>query len=297
MAGTNGGAVRTRDGSSNNRRIKRELKVCRACICVKRRKGRVIRRRDIEATAAANEKRAAGVARGKQAERVHPRRLHVTLHSLARARARAPFLSLRIEPSRLRRRMIYLAFRPIGSSAEIITGSFRRVVIFRRNSFNSANPERNKFRCGRLFVYVCRCVCVCVPLCAPTAGGIYLLLQVDLLLVHWTTNRPSLGDQNTAGFRRKRQPAEPPRKIRVAIYRERNLQTNGGKLTLKCSATIPFGRPKELFKASCDSNIFQLSPFVLPAIPSVTLLARPTQKIIKDHENIFVPESREARMA
>lgn len=57
----NGGGRRRRDapgkGSSNNRGIKRELKVCRSRICVKRRKGRVIRRRDIEATAAARMKR------------------------------------------------------------------------------------------------------------------------------------------------------------------------------------------------------------------------------------------------
>lgn len=129
----NGGGSRRRGapgkGSSNNRGIKRELKVCRSRICVKRRKGRVIRRRDIEATTAARMKRNDGEGWGwgmgdggggsKQAERVHPRRLCT----------RAFFLSLRIEPFSSRRHVIYLAFRPIGSSAEIITGSFRRVVI------------------------------------------------------------------------------------------------------------------------------------------------------------------------
>lgn len=122
----NGGGRRRRGapgkGSSNNRGIKRELKVCRSRICVKRRKGKVIRRRDIEAATAArmkrNERRRG--MRGKQAEHPPP---SASMH------ARAFFLSLLIEPFSSRRRVIYLAFRPIGSSAEIITGSFRRVVI------------------------------------------------------------------------------------------------------------------------------------------------------------------------
>lgn len=121
------------DGSSNNRRIKRELKVCQPRICVKRRKGRVIRRQGIETTAATNEKR------GKQAECVQPRFTLLPSHVLFVIAYRA--LSLRSRRST----MIYLAFRSIGSSAEIITTSLRHIYqLFQRNSFNS-RIQCNKF--------------------------------------------------------------------------------------------------------------------------------------------------------